>query len=247
MTPIIERGQWQQNLKSEAAAWERWLDTAAAGTDKRIADDFAWRTGPKCDVRDKEIFAPYLRPVCPPGTEARILDVGAGPLTWFPRKWFTRDYKVTAIDPLAGEFDRMLAARNITPPVRTIAGEAETLVEQFGPESFHLVFCRNALEQCHNPMQALKQMLAVAKPNSWVILLQEDPRDDEEKARCPWTLMERDADLYLNIGGSGGGGERVDLGMEFSDVATVRAFKSWHWPWVLGALKKETVVPEPAQ
>src|SRR5690349_148287 len=125
MNPTLSREQWEQNLTAEAAASERWLDVARAGSDKRIADDFAWRTGQACDVRDKEMFAPYLRPVCPPGTQARILDVGAGPLTYFPRKWFTRDYSVTAIDPLADEFDRMLAARNITPPVRTVRGEAE--------------------------------------------------------------------------------------------------------------------------
>ena len=239
MRPVIDRTQWQKNLSAEAASWERWLDVALAKTDQRITDDFEWRTGKACDVRDKDMFAPYLRPVCPPGSEARILDVGAGPLTWSPRKWPTRDFKVTAIDPLASEFDRMLAARNITPPVRTQPGEAETLLEQFAPDSFHLVLCRNSLEQFYDPMGALKQMLAVVQTGAWVILLQEDPRDEEQKARGPWTLSESDADLYLHVGG-----DRVDLGMELADVATVRAFRSWHWPWVLGALKKETLAPQ---
>src|SRR5688500_10802088 len=93
MSARIERGQWQRNLEKEASAWERWLDHAVAGTDKDIVADYEHRTGRKCDMRDSKLFVPYLRPMCPPGSVARILDVGAGPLTWFPRKWYTRDYR----------------------------------------------------------------------------------------------------------------------------------------------------------
>ena len=234
--PTMPRPAWQENLRGEAAFWDNWLRNAVAAGDKAILEDFKWRTTRRCDVREKDMFAPYLRPACPPGTQARILDVGAGPLTWFPRKWFTRDYKVVPIDPLADEFDAMLAANKITPPVKTIKGEAEKLTVQFEPESFHLVFCRNAFEQFYDPITALRQMLTVVKDNCWVILIQEDYRSEDQQKRGPWTIEEQDADLYLNaIDG------KIDLGMEFADVATLRTSRSWHWPWVLGAFKKETL------
>jgi SAM-dependent methyltransferase len=175
-SPTIPRPQWESNLKAEAAYWANWLTEGVAKTNKQIEDDFFFRTRPDADVRLKEIFAPYLRPPCPPGSKARILDVGAGPLTAFPREWKTRDFKVTPIDPLADEFDKMLAAKNIIPQFRTIKGEAESLDAQFPADSFHLVFCRNALEQFHDPLAGIRQMLKVVMPDCWVIFLQEDYR-----------------------------------------------------------------------
>jgi SAM-dependent methyltransferase len=235
---ILSREQWQANLAAEARHWETWLRDAGTRANEDAAADLQWRTSTDCDVKQREMFEPYLRPACPPGSQARILDVGAGPLTWFPRKWFTRDFTVTPIDPLAGEFDAMLQRADITPHFRTIKGEAETLSQQFAEDRFHMVFCRNALEQFRDPLTAIGEMLKVVKPGCWVILLQEDQRTDDQSARGPWTIEEADADLFLNVGN-----ERVDLGMEFADVATVRAFRSWHWPWVFGGLKKETLGP----
>jgi len=232
----IPRQQWESNLKAEAAFWSNWLGEGVAKSNNAIADDFHFRTRPHADMRLKDMFAPYLRPSCPPGSKARILDVGAGPLTWFPREWKTRDYVITPIDPLADEYDKMLGAYNITPQFRTIKGEAETLDAQFPPDSFHLVFCRNALEEFYDPLGGIRQMLKVVQPNCCVMFIQEDYRSDDQKSRGPWTLEESNADLYLNLHN-----DKIDLAMEFADVATVRAQRSWHWPWVLGAFKKETI------
>ena len=229
------REQWQRTLRDEAAAWRQWLDAARAGADKDILADFTWRIGPRADVRDKDIYAPFLRPSCPPGSDARILDVGSGPLTFFPRQWFTRNYIVTPVDPLADEYDRMLADAGVVPQFRTVKGEAETLLDQFGPDSFHCVFARNALEQFYDPLEAVRQMLAVVRPGSWVLLQQEGYRTPEEQARSPWTMEENADDVFLTSADGG----RVDLGMAFADVATLRVIRSWHWPWILAGLKKE--------
>ena len=242
-TMRLDRARWEANLRpAEVAAWATWLDVAREGADKDVLDDFSWRIGQRADVRDKDMYAPYLRGACPPGSDAHVLDVGAGPLTFFPRSWFTRNYRVTPVDPLAGEYDKLLAAHRYEPQFRTIPGEAETLVEQFGADQFHLVFCRNALEQCYDPMEAIRQMLAVVKPGCWVLLQQEGYRGEEELPRTPWSLEEDDNDLFLVARDGGGGtdsGERVDLGMAFADVATLRVSRSWHWPWLLAGLKKE--------
>jgi SAM-dependent methyltransferase len=234
----LPKEQWLTNLQAEAQHWSGWFRDAASGANSEAAEDLAWRTTDQCDLREKEVFVPYLRPSCPPGSPARILDVGAGPLTWFPRKWMLRDFVVTPIDPLAGEFDKMLQQAKITPQYKTIPGEAESLSQQFPADNFHLVFCRNALEQCRDPLAAISEMLKVVKPNCWVLLLQEDQRTDEQTGRGPWTLEESDVDLFLSLGD-----ERVDLAIEFADVATVRTLRSWHWPWLLAGLKKESLTP----
>jgi len=232
----LDRAQWQENQRAEAAYWSEWLRQAMTGANKEFADDYRWRTGPVCDVREKDMFVPFLRPVCPPGSKVRILDVGAGPLTWFPRKWFTRDFQVTAVDPLADEFDKMFATMGTFPQVHTIKGEAEKLLEQFEPESFDMVFCRNALEQFYDPVEAMRQMLAVVKQKCAVVLIQEGYRSDEEKSRGPWTIDEDNADVFMDTPEG-----KLDLGLIFADVATLRTYKSWHWPWVLAGFRKEPI------
>ena len=229
------RERWQRNLRDESVAWQRWFELAKAGTDKDVLADYTWRIGPRANVRDKEIYAPFLRPVAPPGTEAKILDVGAGPLTYFPRQWFTRQYSITPIDPLADEFDRMLKEAGLDPQYRTVKGEAETVLNRFGPDSFHCVFARNSLEQFHDPLDAIRQLLAVVKPGGWVLLQQEGYRTADEQPRCPWQMEENADDVFLNSPDGG----RLDLGMEFADIATLRVIRSWHWPWILTGLKKE--------
>src|SRR5205085_1387769 len=102
--PTIPRPQWTANQAAEAEFWSEWLRAGATNADKAAAADLQLRTTDVCDVSDREMVAPYLRPACPPGSQVRILDVGAGPLTWCPRKWLSRDLAVTPIDPLAGEF-----------------------------------------------------------------------------------------------------------------------------------------------
>jgi SAM-dependent methyltransferase len=232
-TTTIPRPQWEANLRAESAAWKQWIAAAAAGADQDVASDLAMRTNGPADLKDRELYAPFLRPLCPPGSEVRILDVGAGPLTWFPRTWVTRKILITPIDPLAGDYDALLTASNITPNFRTIVGEAETIAQQFPVDHFHLVFCRNTLEQCYDPRKAIEQMLQVVKPGGCVLLQQEGQRTDEEQARGPWKLEQVDEDPHLLLDGND-----IDLSIEFAQVAMARVEKSWHWPWLLATLKK---------
>jgi SAM-dependent methyltransferase len=146
----------------ELAFWDSWLSTRGG----RWPDEFRDRTNPG---------APLHWEICetlgtPAGGTAEILDVGAGPLTSLGKAWNGRTIRVTPIDPLAPEYDRLLARHGITPPVRTVAGDATTLLERFGPDRFDLVHGRNAIDHTPDPPHAIAQMVAVARPGGAVYL-----------------------------------------------------------------------------
>lgn len=107
------------------------------------------------------------------GTEAplRMLDVGAGPLTTMGDECNGRAVDVRAVDVLARKYDKMLAAANVVPRVRTTYCRMEGLAECFPPNHFSLVYCGNALDHAQDPVLAIRQMLEVVLPGGSVVLL----------------------------------------------------------------------------
>lgn len=57
----------------------------------------------------------------------------------------------------------MLARIKITPPVKTIYGEAEKLSKQFTINSFDIVYSSNALDHTCDPFRSLQEMIKVVK------------------------------------------------------------------------------------
>ena len=104
------------------------------------------------------------------GSDVRILDVGAGPLTSLGKRWTGRQVTIVAVDPLAEQYDQLLAKYRIVPPVRTILAAAENLLTRFPHDSFDLVHARNSLDHGVNPMSAIKLMVSIAKPGHCVFL-----------------------------------------------------------------------------
>ena len=66
-----------------------------------------------------------------------ILDVGAGPLTGLAGVTGQRLH-ITATDPLADEFNRILDEVGIEPPVPTLACSGDNLLDRFEPELFEI-------------------------------------------------------------------------------------------------------------
>jgi SAM-dependent methyltransferase len=106
----------------------------------------------------------------PEGATVEILDAGAGPITSVGKIWPGRNVRLTAVDPLADAYDRILAKYNIQRPVRTIRGECEALFQQFGADRFDLVFCRNAMDHTADPIAGIRNCLQVVKPRKNVVL-----------------------------------------------------------------------------
>jgi hypothetical protein len=231
--PSISPEQWKANLDDEFAdACKAFI--AARDGEVEAREDLTWRLDPVADFAQRQYLGEYLRVHAPPGANVSILDVGAGPMTFLPKAWVTRTVRITAVDPLADRYTEILRNGNLTAPVPTTTGQAETLRDAFAENSFDAVFTRNAFEQFQDPLLGLRQMLSVVKAGRWVLVLQEGMRDEAQQGRGPWVLREEDDELLMNIGD----GKSIDLRDELGDAADVRVTRSWHWPWFLAAFRK---------
>ena len=68
----------------------------------------------------------------------QILDVAHGPLTHLGKTCPGKTVRITAVDPLAAEYDRMLQKYGIEPLVRTQKGDGERLTDHFATNTFDL-------------------------------------------------------------------------------------------------------------
>jgi len=153
---------WEYAKAFEVAWWRGWI--TSRGLD--WPEDYKPRLDPEQPLQDYVIRCLSA----PPGSTVSILDVGAGPMTKLGKSWEGRTVQITAIDPLADEYTRLLAEADITPPVPTQPGEVERLTERFATNRFDLVHMQNALDHSHDPMLGIQQMLEVVKPGCYVLL-----------------------------------------------------------------------------
>ncbi len=161
-SPPDAHQKWQAGLIDEVQFWANWVE--ASGGQWR--EEHLSRLDPNAPL--KQGTMPWLRE--PEGATVDILDVGAGPFTFLGKIWPGRTVRITAVDPLADEYDQILAKKKIEPPVRTITGDALTLHQQFGDNRFDLVFCRNAMDHCPDPLLGIRNCLKVVKPGKYVLL-----------------------------------------------------------------------------
>src|SRR5215469_4530 len=128
-----------------------------------VAGERAVRSDPNTPFQD------YLRGLIevPAGAQIRVLDVGAGPLTTIGRKWPGRELHITAVDPLAAEYDDLLRKLEIDPPCRTAFAFAEELSAIFTPSSFDLVHSRNAIDRSKDVLKAIKTFGTFPEWRNW--------------------------------------------------------------------------------
>jgi len=102
--------------------------------------------------------------------EVSILDVGAGPASTVGCRFPGKVLHVSAVDPLAKSYDRLLNKTGVIPPVRTEPLEGERLVERFGHDLFDIAYARNALDHAVDPAVILENMLEIVRPGGYVVL-----------------------------------------------------------------------------
>lgn len=159
-----QKRTWDANLDSENEFWTNWLQ----GQGMTESEEFRRRIDATTPIQEhlKQLI------VAPVGYRIDILDVGAGPVTALGAVWPGCDLRVTAVDPLAAQYNESLERFGVTPPVRTQQGDAEHLLDQFEPESFDIVYSRNALDHSYDPMLGLFNMFVLAKVGGVVRLEQ---------------------------------------------------------------------------
>jgi SAM-dependent methyltransferase len=205
---LLRHVRWRGGLRDECEFWRRWLEERGG----KWPADFAYRMDPDAQL------APHLVERLPRtlADPIEILDVGAGPMTIVGKRVGDRRACVTAIDPLAPAYDRLLDSMGLMPPVRTQHGEGERLVQRFGSNRFDMVISVNAVDHARDPLLVIRQMLCVAKPGANVVL-EHTANEGERNAYAglhQWNFTVNDGRLMLWRTGT-----RIDISTAVSHVA----------------------------
>jgi SAM-dependent methyltransferase len=156
---------WSNGLSEEIAFWRHWFESRG-GQIPSWREDYLARLDLNAPLQP--LITDHLS--APPGRTVFLADVGAGPLTWLGKSSPGRTVKITAVDPLAEHYNRLIREFGITPPIRTETAEAERLLEVLPADHFDLAHARNALDHSYDPLTAIRQMVAVVKPGCYVVL-----------------------------------------------------------------------------
>lgn len=155
----------------EVAFWDHWLATKGFNW----PDDFRRKTDPRAKV----LIPKWALPAATtrprrflPGQRPRlsILDVGSGPLSLVGTRLPGVDVELTAVDPLAEEYDALLRKHGIKPLTRVQPCPAEAVADVIGESRFDVVYSQNALDHTENAFAGLEQMVRVVKPGCWTVL-----------------------------------------------------------------------------
>lgn len=232
----LKGGDWRTGLADES---QFWAEALANGGEKWDRSEFDTRTNPQLELQSE------LRALinAPDGATVRILDVGSGPLTRLGKIWEGRSVEITAVDPLAEDYKKILQELEIPVSVVPSFAEAERLREVFQADTFDLAYASNCLDHSYSPLTAIKEMLAVVKPGRWVYLWHFIDAGIQERYQGlhQWNFGERDGDMTVNDGR-----RHFSLQKEldgFGEVQTrrERAFDS---PVVIAQIRKLSTPPK---
>lgn len=168
--PQSRFSKWKGGIHCEVDYWDHFL--AIKGFENR--DTYADRLNPDAPLqpRPASLIPEHAR-------KFSILDVGAGPLTYLGKRVSGVDLHITAVDPLADQYEQILEKHGVHPLVKTHQLAAEELASGFPANSFDLVFARNCIDHSYDPEKAILAMIAVARPGGHILL--EHTPDEAER------------------------------------------------------------------
>ncbi len=158
---------WKIGLNHEISFWKEWIIKLA--NDRSITDR----------LDEKMPLQPSL---CKLLTQSfstsanfiyHLLDLGSGPLTSLGKVYNNHNIQITATDPLANFYLKILDDVNVIPLVRPVEIASENLTQIFNESSFELVTGINSLDHSHNPLEAIIQAIKVVKPGCYILLANE--------------------------------------------------------------------------
>ena len=163
--PDMDPDAWRARSSEEVNFWEQWVKTGGS----------AWPEGYK---RKTDPNAPLVQMVekflgelnYDSSKVAKILDIGAGPLSYVGTRSDTYKVDLTVVDPLADDYNRLLDAKGVTGVARPQYGYFETATQQFGLNAFDLVWCFNSLDHSMDPVLGLFNLLSVCRIGGGLIL-----------------------------------------------------------------------------
>jgi SAM-dependent methyltransferase len=155
--------RWDAGLDYEVTFWERWLETQGA----EWPEDFARRVADVQPVTDGLLLECLSRLEVDP---IAVLDVGAGPISLVGTLAPGKTIRLTAVDPLAEKYARLLSNAGIHPRVPTERCDGERLLEKFERGSFDVAYARNCVDHSYDPILVIESMLGVVRPGGFVVL-----------------------------------------------------------------------------
>lgn len=154
------RNRWRTQLPKEVSFWKQWIDSGGGNSER-------YRQGLD---RSLPLQPELARLLDATEGEVRILDVGAGPISFVGKVFGDRPVTLVPVDPLAEEYERLLTAAGVEPPVPTRNGSAEELSKQFPEGSFDLVHASNSIDHAFDPVLAIAEMVKMVRPGGYVYL-----------------------------------------------------------------------------
>src|SRR5687768_2229931 len=91
-----------------------------------------------------------------------LLDVGSGPAPVVIGR-YSKPVEISACDPLAGGYQRLLEESHVTSPLKLSTVDGERLVEHFGLDRFDITHIQNALDHSYRPVEVVQNMLGCTK------------------------------------------------------------------------------------
>lgn len=156
----MSKKSWVDGKRHEIEFWSKWIETK--GLDWK--QDYINR-------QDATLpFQHYLARYLPKGPDVSVLDVGAGPLTPLGKVLAGYKLNITAVDPLADEYNNILREYGIIPIVKTQYGEVERLAEIFPQDHFDFIHVSNALDHSYDPLEGIRQMMAILRRGCYIFL-----------------------------------------------------------------------------
>lgn len=202
----------QRGLRHEVRFWQRWFRRKGG----IWHEDYLRRLDPNRFIDDHVCM--YIDPVA--AEVVRILDVGAGPLTILGPKHPSKRLEITATDELAEEYDRLIKRFAVSPPIRTVYAPAEQLTDFFPQDSFDLAYARNSLDHSADPLRAIREMVAVVRPERYVLLEHFENEAEAENyiGLHQWNFLIVNGDLTIR-----NRGESFSVRDCLGDAATISA------------------------
>ncbi len=223
---------WDKGLPEELQAWEFMLTNHGHNW---VVSEYQFRLDPQAELQEE-----YKRLIVAPsdGSPVRLLDVGAGPLTSFGKRWSGRTLELFPVDPLADEYNALLARLGLSAPAPSRPGHGEKLPELFEKNFFDLALASNSLDHSYDPLLVIRHMISAVKPGCHVYLghFKNEAIAAGYTGLHQWNFSLEGGDMILCDGRK----RRHSLREEFKGVATLEC-ETQEWvgrPAVIGRLKK---------
>jgi len=215
--PLPQKMKWRIGLTDEIAFWEGFIASNYApvnGTPPTVEGRTRCDPGSPLSDELKALVAHINSPVI------RILDVGCGPLTRVGKTMEGKRIELFCVDPLAEVYTELCRKHRVPVPVPVQKGEAETLGELFGSESFDLIHANNCLDHAYDPVRAIQLIVDLLRPGCSLYLRHE--MNVAETAGYmglhQWNFRTENGDMVI-----AGRGKGVNMNELFKGKATIRS------------------------